>query len=65
MSDTFEKVSRDTLMRVSSHMARLVMRVANAEDWSGNLADPETVRKSLEPSQVDILLKYEGHWPFE
>ncbi len=64
IADTFEKVRRDTLMRVASHVSRLIYRVANAEDWCGEVVDSEMIRRSLEPSQIDILLKYEGLWSF-
>ncbi len=64
IADTFEKVSRQTLMRVAMITARLVLRTAMDErvEESGGSAD---IPGLLAPYHMEKLLRYEGHWHFD
>jgi aminopeptidase YwaD len=63
-ADTFEKVSRETLMRVSMQCARLVLKTALAPSWSGVHKTPDTIVPLLESHAMKNLMEYENHWMY-
>lgn len=64
MADTFEKVRQETLMRISMHTARLVLRTAQTSHWSSRVKDPDTIVSLLEKHHMRQLMEHEGHWHF-
>lgn len=64
VADTFEKVSQETLMRVSMHTARLVLRASQVEHWPGFHKDPKSVVPMLDERHMKALMQYENHWDF-
>ncbi len=63
-ADTFEKISQETLMKVSMHTARMVLRSAQARRWPATVKTREQIEPMLEKYHMKKLLGFEGHWPY-
>ncbi|MBN1296449.1 M28 family peptidase [bacterium] len=64
IADTFEKVSQETLMRVSMHTARLIMRTSRLTPWPQSKKSREDIIALLESRHMRPLMEHEGHWDF-
>jgi len=54
-ADTLDKVSLRGLQTSAVQVARLILRVANAEDWPGARMSPEMVREVIGPTNLEVL----------
>lgn len=54
-ADTLDKVSLRELQTSSIRVARLMYRIANAEDWPGKRMSPEKVREVIGPTGLEVL----------
>ncbi len=54
-ADTLDKVSLRELQTSAIRVARLILRVANAEDWPGKRMSPEKVREVIGPTGLEVL----------
>jgi len=64
-ADTFEKVSGETLKKVSMNIARLVCHRAQVSDLKPNFQDKEEIAQLLREAHMEELLRYEGHWIYD
>ena len=54
-ADTLDKVSLRELQVAAIRVARLMLRVANAEDWPSKRMSPEKVREVIGPTGLEVL----------
>jgi aminopeptidase YwaD len=64
LADTFEKVSAETLMRISMLTARLVLHTTQTSDWAVIKKSPEQISTMISKAHMKQLLEYENHWIF-
>jgi len=64
VADTFEKVDQETLMRVSMHIARLVLRTSQSDEFQAKPKEGQVIANLLESLHMKQLMEYEGHWNF-
>jgi Zn-dependent M28 family amino/carboxypeptidase len=54
-ADTLDKVSLRELQTSAIKVARLILRVANAEDWPSSRMSPAKVREVIGPTNLEVL----------
>ncbi len=64
LADTFEKVSGETLNRISMHTARLVLHTTQAAVWPVKSKSPDQIADMITNSHMKHLLEHENHWIF-
>ncbi len=63
-ADTVDKVSPKNLRRDAILIARLLLRLANWEEWPAHHRTPAEIEQMLEEKGLAEVLRWEGRYPF-